>query len=104
MRETRQQTSKSDIDELPPSTPEWVAMRVFVAAYLKTAHLKPRARAAAFVREASAMFDNEENLGLLFPIRPSSQSSDVSRSRRQAMAMYRQYLPTFIACIPEERE
>lgn len=89
-------------DLLPPPDPTLVLIRVFVEAYLATAHLKPRARARAFLDVATNALATEESVALVFPIRPTSEHARVSLARRQAVALFRQYLPVFIARLPPE--
>lgn len=92
----------SEPDELPCPSAELVLIRVMVTAFLKTAHMKPRSRAREFVRIASDLLADEESAALVFPIRPASQQQHAARARRQAVAMYRQYLPVFMAALPHE--
>jgi hypothetical protein len=75
-------------------------MRVFVEAYIATAHLKPKVRAAAFLDLATDILATEESVALTLPIRPMSNAAGVSRARRGALALFRQYLPTFLARLP----
>jgi hypothetical protein len=46
--------------------------------------------------------ENEEAVALLMPIRAPAQHARVAEARRQAMALYRALLPTFVASLPEE--
>lgn len=87
---------------LPEPSAELVLIRVAVEAYLATAHLKPRLRARAFLDVASRTLADEESVALLFPIRPKRDHASVSQARREAIAMFRQFLPTFVARLPRE--
>lgn len=86
-------------EELPPPSAELVLIRVFVTAYLATT--TPR-RANAFLREAARLLESEESVALLLPIRGASQYAQVAMARRSAVALFRQLMPTFVACLPGE--
>lgn len=91
-------------EDLPPASAELVLIRVMVTAYLATAHCKPRSRAREFVKVASGILADEESASLVFPIRPMSQQHKTALARRQAVAMFRQYMPVFMAAVPREDE
>lgn len=86
--------------ELPKPDASYVLIRVFVEAYLSTAHLPRKERAPAFLQVASEILANEESVSLLLPIRPASEHAAVSSARRAALALYRQYLPVLLARVP----
>lgn len=94
----------SRLTDLPAPSPELVLVRVCVEAYLATAHVKPRQRARAFLRVASTILADEESVALTFPIRPSADARAVTEARRQAIAVFRQYIPVFMARLPDELE
>jgi hypothetical protein len=89
-------------EELPPPSPELVLMRVFVAAYIATAHERPKRRGRAFLRRAVRLLEQEDSIALLSPIRPSSQHVAVAKARRGAVSMFREYRPFFLAMLPPE--
>lgn len=89
-------------EELPSPSAELVLIRVFVSAYLRTAHEKPRRRAPALLEHAARLLDNEESVALLLPIRPPAMRAELSRARRQALTMFRQLLPSLIASVPPQ--
>lgn len=94
----------SQPDDLPAASPELVLIRVFVQAYIATAHEKPRRRARAFLHRASTILADEESVSMLLPIRPAAAHAEVSRARRQALAMFRQLVPALTAELPWEGE
>lgn len=87
---------------LPAPSPEMVLIRVFVQAYLSSAHEKPRRRARAFLEAATRTLADEESVATLLPIRPKHERSAVAAARKEAIALYRQLLPAFIATLPPE--
>lgn len=89
-------------EELPAPSAEMVLIRVAIESYLATAHMKPRERSRAFFDKASSILADEESVALLFPIRPASGHSSVSRARREAVAIWQAFAPTFLARIPRE--
>lgn len=97
-----EQEPKSDAAELPPPSAELVLIRVFVQASLATAHEKPKHRARALLARASSILRDEETVALLLPIRSASERASVTRARREALAMFRQLMPTFVAELPPE--
>lgn len=93
---------ESEPEGLPTPSAELVLIRVFVTAYLATAHTRPRKRADAFLTEASRLLESERTVALLLPIRPADQHAELSRARKQAVGLFRQLVPTFIASLPGE--
>lgn len=93
------QPARTEQSDLPPPSPELVLIRIFVESYLATV---PRKRAMAFMKQASEILATEESMALLFPIRPQSDHASIARARRQALAMYRQLMPTLLARMPPE--
>jgi hypothetical protein len=83
--------------DLPPPSAELVLIRTFVAAYLATCHLKPGRRAKAFIRAAADMLESEESMSHINAIRSSPAERQCAITRRQAVAMFRRYVPTFVA-------
>lgn len=61
-----------------------------------------RKKAERFLRLMAEKLASEENLSSVFQIRPTSEETEVARARRQAVEMYRRYLPIFLARIPLE--
>jgi hypothetical protein len=89
----------SDDRSQPPPSASLVLIRVFVTAFLKT---QPRKRSEAFLDEAAAMLASEDRLTELFPIRPEADHAAVRQARREAVAMFKLNLPTFLASIEDE--
>lgn len=85
-----------------PVTAERVLLRVFVQAYLATAHEKPQRRARAFLRRASSLLSDEESLAVVLPIRAKATDREISSARRDALAIYEQLEPFFVAALPPE--
>lgn len=90
----------TEAEPLPPPSAEMVLIRVFVTSYLATAHERPRKRADAFLAEAARLLENEHTVALLLPIRGAEAHRQLSSARRQAMALFRQLVPTFVASLP----
>jgi hypothetical protein len=88
--------------DLPDPSAELVLIRVAIEAYLSTAHVKPRNRARTFFDAASRILADEESVAALFPIRPAPKHSAVRKARRQAVAMWDAFVPTFLARLPPE--
>ncbi len=86
----------AEAELLPAPSAELVLIRVMVSAYLATA---PRRRSEAFLRQAAKLLENEEAVSLLLPMRPPAQQAELSRARREAVAMFRQLLPVLIASV-----
>jgi len=86
-------------DEVPPPSAELILLRVCIEAFLETS---PRRRARAFLDVAASILATEDTLAELMPSRPASEHARLSLARRQALAMFRAYLPTFIARLPTE--
>lgn len=97
-----EQPAPSNPEEIPAPSAELVLIRVFAEAFLAMAHLKPRSRAREALKLASEILATEESVALTFPIRPNTFERETSRARRQAIAVFRQYLPTFAARLPRE--
>lgn len=93
---------KPEAEELPAPSAELVLIRVFVTSYLATAHERPRKRAEAFLSEAARLLESESSVALLLPIRPPSQHAELARVRREAVTLFRQLVPTFVASLPGE--
>lgn len=89
-------------EPLPAPSAELVLIRVFVTSYLATAHERPKKRAEAFLSEAARLLESESSVALLLPMRPPSQHSELSKARRQAVTLFRQLVPTFVASLPGE--
>lgn len=85
------------VAELPAPSAELVLIRVLTSAYLATCHVKPHRRAKAFLRAATKMLASEESASAILPIRPNTQLNAVAVARRQAVALFRQYIPMFTA-------
>lgn len=96
---TDSEAKPSGAEELPEPSAELVLIRAFVVSYLSTCHLKPSARAEAFLRHASELLATEDSVALLFPIRPETRQAEVNRARRQAVTLFRQLTPTFVAAL-----
>lgn len=94
--------AERSVEPTPIPGPGVVLLRVFVEAYLATAHEKPRRRARAFLDHASRLLATEESLARSFPLRPSGDHAAMTQARQEAIALYRAFLPTFIAAIPPE--
>lgn len=80
-------------EQLPPPSPEFVMMRVFICAVLRVTTPK---KGEAILREMAEMLASEESLADVMPIRRSSQMAAVGRARREAVAIFRTYLPVFL--------
>lgn len=91
-----------DTVELPPPSAELVLIRVFVTSYLATAHERPKRRAEAFLSEAARLLKSESTVALLLPIRPAAQHSELTRVRKEAVALFSHLLPLFVASLPGE--
>jgi hypothetical protein len=91
-----------EVAGLPPPSPELVLIRVFVQAYLATAHEKPRRRARAFLDAATRTLADEESVSLLLPYRPSTERAAVNLARRRAVALFRALTPSLVAKLPPE--
>ncbi len=85
---------------LPEETPEGVLIRVYVAAYLSTCHLKPRLRARAFMEMASQLLADEEAVTRLLPPRSVAGHGAQAKALAQAGAMFRAAAPALIAMLP----
>jgi hypothetical protein len=83
-------------DDLPAPHPSYVLHRVFVEALL--AEL-PAKRSARILETMAMKLADEENLSQVFPIRPSSEQEKVRQAQVHAVAMFRMYLPLFLARI-----
>ena len=90
----------ADTDELPEPSAELVLLRVAVEVFIATADLK-KGRGLAAMKLASEILATEESVSLLFPIRPSSQHVAVNTARLQAIAMFKQWIPVFLARVPK---
>jgi hypothetical protein len=86
-------------EELPAPSAEIVLIRVFVQSYLATVSKR---RGEAFLRHAADLLATEESLSGVTPIRPPKSQPAVTRARMQALALFRQYLPTLIASVGTE--
>lgn len=84
-------------ESLPAPSAEIVLLRVFAEAFLT---VMPRRKAERFLRVVSEIMATEESVSLVLPIRPASQSGEIRRARREAMSLYKQLLPTFVARLP----
>lgn len=89
-------------ESLPPPSAELVLIRVFVEAYLATAHEKPRRRARAFLDASASILQNEETVALVTPIRPAAEHAKVTEARKQAAEMFRRLRPIFLAKLPPD--
>jgi hypothetical protein len=89
--------SKLETDGLPEPDAALVLIRVLVQAHLATIS---RRRGEAFLRHATEILASEENLELLFPIRPRTQHAALNKARREAVGLFRQLLPSLIASLP----
>ena len=87
-------------EELPPPSAEMILLRVFVEALLECCKVPRKRRARVFIDTAASILANEESLSLIVPIRPTTQMAEVNRARRQALAIFRAYAPTFLARLP----
>lgn len=90
------------LPELPAPSAEMVLIRVFVQSYLATAHVKPRLRARAFLDAAARSLADEESIATLLPIRPARDHAAVAEARKQAIGIFRQLMPAFVAKLPSE--
>jgi hypothetical protein len=72
---------------------------VFVQSYLATVSKR---RGDAFLRHAADLLATEESLSGIMPIRPPAAHGSVSKARKQALAVFRAYLPVLIASVPKE--
>lgn len=92
--------------EMPAANPrpsaEFVLLRVFVEAYLATAHEKPRRRARSFLDAAAGILEDEQTVASVRPIRPSSDHLAMVQARREALAMFERLRPTLLARLPTE--
>lgn len=89
----------TEAEPLPSPSAELVLIRVFVQAHLATA---PRKQAAAFLRHVATLLENEESIARLLPIRPCAQHGEVTRAQRGALALFRRYVPSFVAAMQRE--
>lgn len=92
-------TSGEDGDgDVPPVSVELVLYRVQVCAMIDvlTEFIGPEA-AERFLRRQAEMLADEQSLETVIPIRGRSQQAEVSRARKGAVAMFRRYLPVFVA-------
>lgn len=87
------------MEELPEPSAELVLIRVFVAAHVSTIS---RRRGEAFLRRTAELLENEESVASLVPIRPMAQAAAMNRARREALAVFRTYLPALIASLSKE--
>lgn len=90
---------ESEPEALPAPSAVLVLIRVLVQSYLATCG---RRRAEAFLRYASELLADEESITQLLPLRPASQHAEVTKARREAVALFRRYVPAFIAAMPRE--
>jgi hypothetical protein len=84
---------------LPPPSAEAILLRTAIMAFIA---ISGRRKAAAFLREMAVMLADEEAMSLIFPIRPSSNHAEVSRARREAIALFEAHLPAYMARMMRE--
>jgi hypothetical protein len=83
--------------EFPDPTAELVLLRVFIEAHLETS---PRKVGERFLLVAAEKLASEENMASVFQIRPHAHWPASQRARKQAVALFERYLPTFLARLP----
>jgi hypothetical protein len=86
--------------DLPPPSAELVLFRVAIQAHLRTAHLKPKLRAEAFLDEMGSLLASEEAVLALFPSRPRNEREAQASARLGAAAWFDAVHPAFAAAIP----
>lgn len=94
-----EQQNPSEVDALPPPTPEAVSLRVFTCAFLSTMN---RRKGEAFLREVARLYADEDEMAKIWPIRPTSERPAVLRARAASLAWFRATLPTFLASLRKE--
>jgi len=84
--------------DVPPVSVELVLYRVLVCSLIETLGeaLGPEA-AERFLRIQATTLANEMSLETVIPIRGASEHASVVKARRGAVAMFRRYLPVFVA-------
>jgi len=87
------------MESLPPPSAELVLIRIFVASYMATCHLKPHQRARAFLEEAARLLDAEDSLAKLHPIRRSPKREAVVRAVEDAAATFEAMRPMLLAVL-----
>lgn len=84
--------------DVPPVSVELVLYRVLVCALLDALadECGPEV-AERFLRRQAELLADEQSLETVIPIRGRSEQQEVVRARRGAVAMFRRYLPVFVA-------
>lgn len=87
-----------DDDPAPALTVETAFVSGIFGAYLAT--MRPK-RARALLVSVTAEFARRESLALTLPLRSSSLTVANARAEREAVALYRALLPSFLARLPK---
>lgn len=87
------------VEELPPPSAPLVVVRTGAQALIRALG---RRKAEKFVREWATLFSTQESVELLLPARTPSERRAVAKAQREAMAWFREVLPTLLASIPKE--
>jgi hypothetical protein len=85
-------------DDFPAPSHETVLLRVMVCAYLAGL---PKREAERYLRRIAEALASEESLLSISLLRPPPEQAEVNKARRQAIAVFRRYLPLFLACLEE---
>lgn len=87
------------VEALPDPTAATVLWRVSIQAFIATSS---RRRSERFLRHMAETLASEDTVSEILPIRPRSDHAALMQARREAMAMFRALLPTFLAMLPEK--
>lgn len=90
-------------EELPPRSVELLLMRIFVQAHVMTADLPRSGRGHAFLKAVLRLLEDDDAHELVLPMRAPDDWAVKRRHRREAVAVVRNWLPTLLEVLPQER-